>query len=1090
MKIKIQGATDDEVTDGARYEKRLVAEVFNDDNQRVERPTVQWRLTAAPTGMRIDPRRGDITWTAKYVKSGVRTRDNEKVKVEARNLRKTATASFSIRIHRAAPVIDDIADLSLDDKEQLAHQVTTSGGTGDPTWGITGPKGMTIDANGLIKWKCAYAPDPYHITVRAKNDKGAVEKRFRITVRPLAPVVDDIPDLEVDDDEVVKIQPKLREGSGTIIWGLPERPDGMTIDGDTGAIRWEARWAGEAPVQVTVRATGVEAQCDKTFEIQVLPIAPKLEPIQDKEAEDLAWYVPKLSFKGSGDIRFELLQGPPGSAVVEDSGQVSWQGRFSDSPAAFELKATGPGGEDSIQWTVNVRAQPPVAARIDDRTLDEGEAYREEIGFTQGTGEIELLLEGAPNGLLVSTATNQIFWITKLETAGKKRTVNLKLTAKGGGKKATRTWKIVVRPVAVEEEAVLPCQRAEPAQEEPAGPCCNPTLTISCKHVGADDDLRAGTHGWAGFYGSPFPGVNPRDYKMVLPIVGEKKPNEKPWDELSRKEKRFYQGDALGRSQNRYPVYQVQAGPYQNPDEITVVVEHEAGCPKQGDQPKTYIPIVGSLEPVFKWKTRRRQDERELGKGWKAVFPAPAKSEYLPATELAGLDGIHALVRLNPLMWHRLKPKRWQVKVLDLDDLSVVRSGDPAQALIAEVQAFPDIRWEVNVTLAKSSDNEEGGKIDISTFPPSVKVYTGKNGDLAPKVVEKGSWTLTGLAKCTFDDYVFSLEADLLDNIQQSLPFLKTIDALGTILEAVSATLPVGMNIGLRGPSLTFYVAAEPYEQVDRALEGYQFKVGFYAAPLIGIEIEWNLLYFILASFPATMGAVVVLQALQKGIGVSGVAKVKVEVGIYLIAGGQIGLELEWAHQWPDGNTGYGLADVRVDFKIEGRVTLEAEVLIVNAGAGVKVGAKTAVGLCGKAEYEDGMAFKGQARWEGIVLYALAYYKAGIKIGPLKITKGRTKSSTLVIAKPHYAPKAPKPHKIGGSKSGQNQQAPPPVTEESQESSEENTQSEEGLDMDELPQNDFDVFKGKGDQGAEVSLTEEQAETVSGVNKKKNKRKK
>jgi len=336
------------------------------------------------------------------------------------------------------------------------------------------------------------------------------------------------------------------------------------------------------------------------------------------------------------------------------------------------------------------------------------------------------------------------------------------------------------------------------------------------------------------------------------------------------------------------------------------------------------------------------------------------------------------------------------------------------------VEAYPDIRWEVNVTFGRSSQGKEGGKVtDISIHPPKFEAegYKDDKGKFqAHDVGSDDGWTLSGIAKCTFDQYSISVEAALAKNLESSIPFLKTLDAAADFLDKVGKHLPLGMSIGLRMPSLTVYVAAEPYEQETVGLLGYQWKVGFYAAPLIGIQIEWNLLLFVLSVVPYTAPIVPVLQALKTGIGVKGVASVTVDVGIYLIAGGQIGLELEWAYQRPDGNAQYGMIDGRVDFRIEGRAAAEVEVFVVSAGAGVRVGAKTAVGMVGKASHAPGggVEFQGQARWEGIVLYAIAHYKCGLKIGIFKRSSGKTKSATYVLCNPHYLPKVPKPHTIGG----------------------------------------------------------------------------
>jgi hypothetical protein len=966
----------------------------------------------------------NVTWDEAYAGGPVT------VEVEATNAdEETATRQWSLTVVPIAPELRSLSSDTVDDGEEYTKDLASRLKRGTVVaWElVSGPEGMKVDAkSGVVTWTAELESDPITVEIRAKGRKDTEALgSWELTVNAVPVVIGDIRNASIDDGEEFTLQPELVSGSPPVTWLLDEAPDGMRIDPHTGEITWQVEYSPD-PVEVVLHAINpADAQPEQRFEIRVAPLPPVLEKMKKAKVRDFKTYTAtvKLSEAATQPVRYRLVQAPDGAVIGADSGQVFWEANLDDSPATFEVRAEGPERFDSTSWEVEVQAvKPSLPDTLVDETLEEGDTYIISVEPEEGTGEIQMELEGAPSGMLVSPPTNEIGWVV----TSRKKTVALKLKAKNRKGSVEKEWTLTINPA--EDEAVVePCQRQ--LDETPAE-CCEPKLKIACRHVveertpGQDlVDLRAGTHGWAGFHVSPFPEVNPRHYVMELPTADPpENANERryvDWPEGAPERKAFRVG-----KRSRGPVYQVQAGYKQNPDVVNVALEHAEDC----EDPEPYMPVVGTLEKAVKWTTSLREDSEK--KKWQGRFTAPAHDQVLasmgPVGFLAG--DLYVLANLNPFRWPHLRHREWRVFAYDLNTGAVVTSND--QRLEAWVQAYSDIRWEVNVTLSRSSPTEEGGQVlDISAHPPSFEgtLHTDENGDLDPVALESDSgWGLTGICKCTFDQYTMSLEVGFLSCIESAIPFLKTIDSMGSFLEKVSSYLPIGMSVGLVKPSLSVYVAAEPYEQDEVGLIGYQFKIGLYAAPLIGIEIEWNLVYFILAAFPLTAPAVIILQALKTGVGVKGVARLQVDIGIYLIAGGTLGLELEWAYQWPDGAAAYGQLDGRIYFKIEGRCEAEIEVLVVSAGAGVRIGAKTAIGLTGKADWATqegddnkeyrGVDFRGQARWEGIVLYAIAYYKAGLKIGCFKRGTSRTRSSTKVICKPHYMPKAPKPHRVGGKK--------------------------------------------------------------------------
>lgn len=866
------------------------------------------------------------------------------------------------------------------------------------SWALaSAPPGMTIDPkSGRVTWKAVYDPHQSStITAVARGPKGVVaERSWNLKVKAVKPEFEGGKDRDYLDGHNYEFKPKLSRGSKYgLTWRLSRGPGSMRCDADTGKLTWKARYRRRDPlelrvVEVVLVATNGGGECRRKWKITVDPFVTDLEEIPDQEIPENAKYEQVIGFvETTSKVEFHF-EGPEGAVFKRghgmrhgrepESSKVLWQPVYNGGkPAKFRVEARQLKGKVAVQeWNVTVTAAPLELGNIENHILEAGTVYRQVIKFTKGSGEIEMTLTGVPASMMISPQSNEIVWVAAYDP--KKTEYAPKLVATRGRQSVTKTWKLTVKPP---PQATVQCNSAPPRE-----PCCAPSLKVRCNHVAQKDakgrDIIALT-----FAKSPFSAPS-RHHVLKLP------------------------GPTPAQS-NGPPAYQVLAGCRNNPDKIGIALAHDPACKRKKEE-RSYVASVGSLTKELKWKTVIGPTETD--KEWGVSFSALADPQDTTSSSLMVLRDAEVLARLNPFRWKKLKKNTFRVAVKDVENKNAIVKAKDGTPLEVDVEAYPDVRWAVSATITRGATKKEGAKLDISEFPPKFEVHKDEAGEADAKTISDPGWTIGGSAQCVFDDYKFDLQATLLQNLQNAVPFLKTLDLAAEFLKEVSKAMPVGMSVGLRMPSLTAYVAAQPYEQDKTALVGYEWKLGFYAAPLIGIQIEWNLVYFILNFIPGGSGVVVILQALRHGVGVQGAARVKVDVGIYLIAGGEVGLGLEWAVR-PDGDKQQGEVDGRVDFSIEGRCEAEAEAFVVSAGAGVKVGAKTAFGLCGRAAHAGdgtGLAFQGQARWEGIVLYATAYYRAGLKIGPFKRGHDKTKEQTYVLCNAHYLPKAPKPHFVGG----------------------------------------------------------------------------
>ncbi len=986
MSLSVKSVSNRTLVDGQPYAEQLVARDAGDE--------VLWILQGKPPGATISPQ-GVVSWVAKYSDSPAHfsvTASDEKGGAGSR--------SWTVKVKAVTPRVV-VGNHRLDDLSDLDVTPQAVEGTGPITWSLSkSPDGMEIDPDsGQITWPAVFTDKTVKVKVKATGPGGSGSATFNVDVVPASPMIEGIAEVNVDDGATYEGIARISYGSGEMRWSIVSGPDGLAVDAKTGEMKWKAVWAAD-PYLVRVKVEGPGGSATKAFRIMVAPIAPVIVPVKHALVDEGKAYAatPTLG-RGSGEIAWTLVSGPDGMAVDGTTGAVSWTAAASDQLVTAKIQADGPGGQGVNEFTITV-VSPPALAAIDDITLSEGETMKTVVKLTKGTGPIDFEVSGHPRGTHITLPKRTIAW--KASTSSSPSTYQVKAKGPTGGE-AKQSFKVTVLPR--DEDVVVGCPEPEEEEVESPPECCDFTLKMHCKHVVGtnsnkeNQDIRAGSHGWAGFHGTPFAFVNPRNYTMKFPPSGQALANEKPASARTEDDlaKFIVGGDT------RWPVYQVLAGHSQLADLVTSTVEHESGCPGG----RVYSVCI----------LRKGQSSGGKTLAWTEVRPKATEAEEygLLAGGEAKFSNVplvgewRMLVRYNPFRWRSLPRNQWDVAVIDEAGTIVRRDDVPMRVT---VEACSDIRWEINVTLSRSSATVQGGQVnrlpgEDGGFDSEYR--TDPDDPDKPETIETDSgWVLTGTAKVAYDQYVHSFALQLAENLQTALGFLSAIDAASDFLERALSFAPM-VDGSVRKPSLSVYLAAEPYEQEDVALVGYQWKLGLYAKPLFGVQIELNLLHMLLLAFPPTAAFVPLLKALKHGVGVKGIARVKVDIGVYLIAGGEIGVELEWAYQKPDGHSRYGLVDARIDFKIEGRIEAEIEVLVVSGGAGVKVGAKTAVGLCLKSASGDGPALQGQTRWEGVVLYAMVYYKAGLKIGPFTKEKTRTKTKVLVVAKPRYWPRAPVP---------------------------------------------------------------------------------
>ncbi len=244
-----------------------------DTSDPVNQAGLAWSLTQSPAGMTINGSSGLLRWTPARAQVGTHP-----VTVRVEDLAGLSnTLDFGVEVIdiAAIPLIEPIADRALEVGSLFQLQAVLV----DPDPGAevefsldAAPAGMFIDPNtGLIDWQ----PDggdlgPVSVVVRATDSSGPFDTEpFTLTVVTMntAPVLAPIADRGAAPDVAFQIQlfADDPDAGDTLFWSLLERPAGMSIESDTGLLRWTptSLQLGRHDVTVVVRdALGATDQGD------------------------------------------------------------------------------------------------------------------------------------------------------------------------------------------------------------------------------------------------------------------------------------------------------------------------------------------------------------------------------------------------------------------------------------------------------------------------------------------------------------------------------------------------------------------------------------------------------------------------------------------------------------------------------------------------------------------------------------------------------------------------------------------------------------------------------------------------------------
>jgi len=324
-----------------------------------------------------------------------------------------------------APIITSTPDTEVYYNKPYSYKVTATDPENDPlSYSLvspaTGPMaGMSINNQGLLSWTPSY-PGNYSVTLRVSDDKGNhSDQTYTLKVtyadnRP--PIFTSVPVVTATYSQPYTYQATALDPDyyysdyyNNLTYSLVSRPEGMSIQPNSGLISWTPTGYQAGPQAVTIKATDYYgAAATQSFNVAVQGIAPgNLAPliVSDPLLEAYTTrpynYQVKALDPDNNPLRYSLVKAPTGMTVDANTGLLFW-----DKPLALpEPKditvqvQDGKGGIDSQSFKLSVSSAVPLG-QITGKVWEDLNNNNSQDTLERGLANVKLYLDANNNAQL------------------------------------------------------------------------------------------------------------------------------------------------------------------------------------------------------------------------------------------------------------------------------------------------------------------------------------------------------------------------------------------------------------------------------------------------------------------------------------------------------------------------------------------------------------------------------------------------------------------------------------------------------------------------------------------------------------------
>lgn len=316
--------------------------------------THTWTLKKGPTGAKVDPQTGQVTWTPGDA-DAEKTVDFEVEVCDKANACVSLAWKVTVKNVNDPPTMAGTPSTTATEKKEYSFAPTVQ--DPDPNdshvWTLEqGPTGAKVDpATGKVTWTpgTADADKTVDFEVKVCDKAGAcVNKSWQVKVENVndPPKIGSTPPTTATEDQAYGYSPSATDpdANDALTWSIKKAPPGATIDKATGKISWTPGDAdADQTVDFEIEVCDAQGACDKqTWQVKVTnvndpPVISGTPPTTAYVGEAMT-YEPKVTDPDPNDSHtWTVKQGPTGATIDPQTGKVSWTPDKTDAGKTVEF---------------------------------------------------------------------------------------------------------------------------------------------------------------------------------------------------------------------------------------------------------------------------------------------------------------------------------------------------------------------------------------------------------------------------------------------------------------------------------------------------------------------------------------------------------------------------------------------------------------------------------------------------------------------------------------------------------------------------------------------------------------------------------